>query len=285
MENLKPEFIIEGIIEPDYYNYRIDKGGKRHYVRVYEDGLTIVAPGFHTVLEEAPKAWGLQEWYKRMTPEQIRFYTVNSANYGTYFHVMCARLLKGERVPINKDFLKADMERFFEENEFDFYECMQWVREKKRDIRKDLIGFTHFCQQRNVKPIAIEYPVMERHGLVATTLDLVCELDWIKKRRTALIDLKSGALDKDEKKQSSAGRQNNDIQLYVGKALWEQEFPNIKIEMLFNYAPENFRMSTMFKYIQNEKKKDEEVRQSARTHGGGERFYLCIMETLPIWQA
>jgi len=85
---------------------------------------------------------------------------------------------------------------------------------------------------------------MEKHGLVATTIDIVCTLKFGKKTVTAIIDLKSGAVD----------REDYQMQLYVSKALWEQEFPNIKIDMLFNYAPNDYRIGSLFSYIHATKK-------------------------------
>jgi hypothetical protein len=250
MEILKPDYVKDGIIEPDYYNYRIDNKGRRHYVRIYKDGMTIIAPGFHTVLKEAPNDFGLDMWFKKMSPDQIQFYSENSANYGTYFHYCCGRLLKKEKIFLNKEWLIQDMENFFNEKEFDFPECLKWIKEKKRDIRKDLIGFIIFCQQRELVPVAIEYPVMEGHGLVATTIDIVCEITFNRKRVNAIIDLKSGVAD----------RTYNDLQLYVCKVLWEQEI-DFKIDMLFNYAPSGFRMKSLFDYTKgnNDKFKPYEL--------------------------
>jgi hypothetical protein len=256
METLNPDFLTNAL-SFKHTTYRIDKHGQRHYLRVYDDGLTILAPSFHTVLNKvAPKSPYLIKWYKENTLEEINFVMENSRNYGTFFHVSCAEILQKEiKFSFNPDWIEAKMEKFFRMNSLDIDSCRKWMKREKRDIRLDLLCFALFCKEHEVEPISIEYPVMDQFGLVATVIDIVCKMKYkakkckrcikckekyCKERQiTALIDLKSG----------ESVRDDYDLQLYVGERLWLQDYPEIKIDKLFNYNTNSFLMKTLVKYI------------------------------------
>lgn len=242
IEKLSPDFAKEQFLMDKYTNYRIDKGGRRHYVRVYDDGFTILAPAFHTITDTvAPIDYGLLSWFKDMTKEDIQFYSESSANYGTFFHVCCGKILQDENFSFNLESIDQKMEKFFEIEGYDFESCKKWMKIKKRDLRKDLLGFSIFCKEYEVEPIVIEYVAMDANGLVATTLDLICKMKFEGEKVNASIDLKSSEY---------LTSPIYPLQLYVGKKLWEQEFPNFKIDKVFNYGVNNkFRMSTLFKFI------------------------------------
>jgi hypothetical protein len=242
MEHLTPDY-LDDTLTTNFTNYRIDKGGQRHYVRIYDDDLTILAPAFHTVTNKVmPKDPGLMKWFKETPIEMIQFIQENSANYGTFFHVCCGEIVVREQPFLfNPDKLDEKMDKFFEVQGWDVKECRKWMKYKKRDLRKDLLGFAIFCKEHEVKPLAIEYVAFDRFGLVATTIDLVCKMKYKKKIITAIIDLKST---------DNLDSLEYPLQLLVGENLWEQEFPGIKIDRAFNYGCNvGYRMSTLHKYL------------------------------------
>ena len=64
----------------------------------------------------------------------------------------------------------------------------EWIER----MHKDLLSFIQFVIDKNVEPIAIEFPIVSDEYGIGTLLDLVCEMDFNKGRVVALIDHKSG---------------------------------------------------------------------------------------------
>jgi hypothetical protein len=68
-------------------------------------------------------------------------------------------------------------------------------------------------------------------------------MEYKEKKITAIIDLKS----------SGNFYPNYELQVYVARKLWQQEFPTVKIDKVFNYGVNTFEMKTLYKYIRGGK--------------------------------
>jgi hypothetical protein len=233
------------IIESDYVNYRIDKGGQRFYVRYLEEDKYLIAPSFSEVIRTVngvPRE--LAEWFKGLTQEQIKFESVNSANYGTFLHIHFANILRGETVMLNEPFLLNKIENFCIENNHNYDDLYKWYKQKRRKIHDDTIGFICWIKDCNVRPIAMEYPLMHPDGLYAGTLDLICKLTFKKEDHISIIDFKSTQKNFYEE---------NEIQLHAYRNLWIMENPDIFPTKLFNLGCNSFRRKTLHKYLSGEK--------------------------------
>ena len=115
IEAIKAEYLNQDyIIEPVYINYRINNHGKRFYARLYEDNKIITAPSFSAIKESvSPVPYGLIDWYVSRGWDYCRWFLEHSANYGTYFHHLCGRILRGEKILTTESFIIADMQAFF----------------------------------------------------------------------------------------------------------------------------------------------------------------------------
>ncbi|OQB04017.1 MAG: hypothetical protein BWY21_02110 [Parcubacteria group bacterium ADurb.Bin216] len=106
-----------------------------------------------------------------------------------------------------------------------------WVEE----LKKDILAFAQFIIDRKVKPLAIEVCLYHPTDGYAGAIDLVAELDFDRKRITALIDLKSG-------------RKNfypsHEIQLGAYREMWKIHFPDKPVDKIFNWSPKDFRGKT-----------------------------------------
>jgi hypothetical protein len=251
IEAIKAEYLNKDyIIEPVYTNYRINNKGKRFYARLFDDKKIVTAPSFSAIKESvSPVPYGLIDWYVQRGWEYCKWFLEHSANYGTYFHHLCGRILRGDKILTTESFILVDMQTFFTKNDLDFEGCKKWMADTrynkpKRDLRKDLYGFVRWAQDYKVKPIAIEYPVMDNDGLWAGTIDMVCKLTEpltaaeIKSEKqpieiTAMVDMKSGI---------NGFYEDHEIQLHAYKHSWNQEQPELFIDKVFNYGCHDFRL-------------------------------------------
>ena len=239
---LKAEFFdSEYIIEPEYYNCRIDKGGQRFYVRYFPDGSYIKAPSFSEVMNKVLGVnYYLAQWLSSLSKEQAEFESINSANYGTYLHILFGEIIRKRSVVLHEEWFQNDIEEFCTRMGYDYSELSRWYKQKKRKVCDDVIGFICWLKEYDVKPIAMEYPLMHPAGLWAGTCDLICKLTIKDKEIIAMVDFKSSL---------KVFFESHEIQLYAYSKLWNLEFPDLQIERVFNYGCNEFKRKTLKKFL------------------------------------
>jgi len=212
---------------------RVNIKGNRIYAQVDGDGNIKYAPSHTTVIHTQSKMpQGILIWYANNGAEYCRWFLDRSADYGKYLHAVYARLFKGEKYPFDINLIEEDLKEFCWKNDMDYNDVARWYKKENRDIRKDVYGFLHWVKEKEVKPLAIEVPLFTSE--YAGVIDLVCELTWRKKRIKAIVDFKSTLKVIDNYDDYA-------VQLYSQKKLVEQIL-QIPIDMLFNFAPRNFRL-------------------------------------------
>ncbi len=258
IQNVKAEFFGEDIvIDSEYVNYRIDYDYQRNYARIIGEQI-LLAPSWTAISWQIPDDFFLVEWKVKLGKEAYNYVMKNSADYGTFFHVMCGRILKGLEVKFNESWLLEKMKAFFEsenqafENDhYNFSETLKWYRgknedDKRRSLKKDLFGFMIWKQVYKVRPVALEYPLFDMVDCSgAGTVDLIAYITPPGKTEIlAMIDLKSGFKTYESHK----------FQLHFYLPLWNLEFPNFQIKYVYNYGCHNFRMDTLKKFLAGESK-------------------------------
>ena len=269
IEKIEPDFFdnsIFNLVEPNFYNYRIDSGSKRFYARI-ENGEIRTAPSVTSILSEMKPGFGLMQFYKNKTRQEIDFISRYSALYGTFFHILAGQMLNNQIISCNRQEMKEYLKELCIMEDESFENLQKYMKQEKRDIIKDLISFKKWCIDFDVEPIAIEYPVMTKD--YAGTIDLVARIDvpknytrkdleskafkklkqlkmnktQIKKtkkddlidilklkkntRQIVLIDLKSG----------QKGFYNTHImQLYAYQQAWNKENPGLKAKQIYNWG-------------------------------------------------
>lgn len=206
--------------------FRFDSRGQRFYYNLDDDNNPNFLPSVTSVIKATtPIAPGLLDWYSKLGMDEARRIMNDKAAYGTFMHICCAELLvKGafelddiqERVAdyTHREQITAD--------------TSSWAE----DIAKDVLAFAAFCAEKDVKPIAIEIPLLSAELGYAGTIDLVCEMTFNRKTVRAIIDMKSG---------KKGFYEDYEIQLEAYKALWNHTFPETPVTMVFNWAPKDWR--------------------------------------------
>lgn len=238
VKEVAPEITIEKLT-PQYFNtekllhqpkpiYRIDLKDFRYYYNFGEDG----EPKFYTsvttlIKNTLPTPPALIKWMADKGAEDGKNEAMERACYGTCMHHLCGMLLINGKLDLGvvPNVLQQIALR---EN---IQPQKGWVEE----LKKDILAFAQFIIDRKVKPLAIEVCLYHPTDGYAGAIDLVAELDFDRKRITALIDLKSG-------------RKNfypsHEIQLGAYREMWKIHFPDKPVDKIFNWSPKDFRGKT-----------------------------------------
>ena len=238
VKEVAPEITIEKLT-PQYFNtekllhqpkpiYRIDLKDFRYYYNFGEDG----EPKFYTsvttlIKNTLPTPPALIKWMADKGAEDGKSEAMERACYGTTMHHLCGMLLINGKLDLGvvPNVLQQIALR---EN---IQPQKGWVEE----LKKDILAFAQFIIDRKVKPLAIEVCLYHPTDGYAGAIDLVAELDFDRKRITALIDLKSG-------------RKNfypsHEIQLGAYREMWKIHFPDKPVDKIFNWSPKDFRGKT-----------------------------------------
>ena len=252
-ENVLPEFFdADALRVPQATTYRIDNQGERLYARKVGDEMKIV-PSVTTVLRMLPTDHHLIKWYADLGYEEALAHNRRRAFYGTYMHIMFANLLKGQSLVFHSELMEAGFKSFLHDQgePFDGYD----FRKISYDLKSDIYAFLRWVNDYKVKPLAIEYIVFG--DKYAGAIDLVCKLT--KKSTTtndtyedekmfafvpsetvihereviAMIDHKSGR---------KGFHDNNKLQLYALRELWNAERPDMPIEVMANLGMKNYKL-------------------------------------------
>jgi len=250
-DKIEAEYLNENYIIESRGIYRLDNNGKRYYIR-YNNDKVEYAPSATTVLDDQiPKKKYLEKWmidnhlnYKNyLTEMKIK------ADYGTLLHIGFAELLQEKTIFLDDDSIKERIENYFKTTYDEYYlhknniNILKWIKR----FKKDIISIICFVKDYQIKPIAIEMPLIGviNENLIGGCVDLICKLKIEEKDKIALIDLKS--TEKDYFSES------NLIQLLIYKEIWNQNFPEYKIEQVYNLKMNLFKMKSLQKYILEEK--------------------------------
>lgn len=213
---------------------RLDLGHKRYYVYTDPENKVRFCMSATTFMKVT---LGLDEnlanYFKEMAKEAVDAHLFFSAEYGTFFHIQASNFLKAGQYNFGPNGFIADLqiEDYF--SAIPDYPLSKLGGYIKSRFRKDMAGWIQFCYEKNVRPIAIEFPIVSYEYPVAGSIDLVCEMDFNRKRVIAIVDIKTGIINS----RSHAGQ----LQLY--KRCWNEHFKDLGLEVthVFNFSPKNFR--------------------------------------------
>ncbi len=217
-------------VAPDLSNVpvvrRFDSKGDRFYYTLDDECKPTFYPSVTSVIRATtPMAPGLLDWYSRLGMDEAQRIMNEKAAYGTCLHILCGSYLMGNNISLDN---LETIVKVHAEMEGLTFDTSWWPRE----LAKDLLSFATFCNEKEVKPIAIEIPLVSETLGYAGALDLTCELTFNRKRVRAIVDIKSG---------KKGFHEDYEIQLEAYRQLWNDQFPTMPIDMVFNWAPKDWR--------------------------------------------
>jgi len=209
--------------------YRLDSASHRYYYTFDENGEPKFFTSVTTLIKNTlPTSPHLIKWLIDKGGDNGKDEAMERATYGTFLHAECAQLLINGKYDLDK--LSGKLAIFLTAERMP-PERIKWAEE----LKKDILAFAQFVIDRKVKPLAIEVCLYHPTDGYAGAIDLVAELDFDRKRITALIDLKSG-------------RKNfypsHEIQLGAYREMWKIHFPDKPVDKIFNWSPKDFRGKT-----------------------------------------
>lgn len=233
---------------PSYKVGRVNFGKGRSYIRINEDGLESplrLYTSLTTAINScAPMEQPLLEWYCKLGIKESERQTKIAQMYGTLMHLEIGKfLIEGI---YNFDQIDAVVEDYLSEHSYWEAECKEWTFK----LRYDMAAFIQFFFDYQLVPLGIEYVLLSERGY-GTLIDIVCKLTiqesgyWgeiyksgenkgqpkLTKKgvvKTAIINLKSGR---------KGFYRSNGIQIECERQLWEENFPDMPIDMAMNWAP------------------------------------------------
>lgn len=237
---------------PDYRVGRVNFGRGRSYIRIQQNGELEEPLKLYTSLTTAintcaPMEQPLLEWYcKHGTKEAGRLLEI-AQHYGTLLHLEIGKfLIEGV---YDFDSCNSAVESYTDEHSFWQPECKEWADK----LKHDMAAFIQFSFDYQIKPLGIEYVLLSDKGF-GTLIDLVCEVTVEEKGFWGEV-YKSGK-QKGEPKETKksvtkcaiinfkSGRhgfyRSNGIQIECERQLWEENFPDLQVDMACNWSPKEW---------------------------------------------
>ena len=202
VEEMTAMFFDGALIEPPYKVWQLNSKGHRYYYKFDDSGT----PGFYP---------------------SVTTYKAERAAYGTFMHAQFEELIINRVYDL--DGLKAKLKDYIDNNKLpaDFI-CYA------DDFKKDILAFAQFVLDYDVKPLAVEIALVHPVHNYAGMIDLPCTMlskPGSKEYINAIVDFKSGR---------KGFYEEAEIQLHLYAMMWNENFPNIPIDRVFNFSPKDW---------------------------------------------
>lgn len=234
VEEMHALFLDDALIEPSYKVYQLNSKGHRYYYRINEDGTPEFFPSVTTIISQTtPTAPHLIKWIAEKGYDEAEAYKQERANYGTFMHAIFEELIINRTYDLDglKDELLAYIERHRLPVDFVYY---------ADELKKDILAFAQFVRDYDVRPIAVEIALVHPTCRYAGMIDLPCTMRKSPKsdeRVTAIVDFKSG---------KKGFFVDYEIQLHLYRIMWNENFPEVPIDRVYNFAPKDWRKSPTY---------------------------------------
>ena len=228
--------------------YRTSHHGSRYYYTI-ANNLFKKYPSVTTVLDKVmPTSEYLIKWISQYGWEKAEEIKKQKGDYGTLLHILISQFLIDQK--FESDSLRAVIATYKADHNIT-YDTSSWYN----DLKKDIYAFHIFAAKHEVKPIAISIMLLSDRLQIAGELDMVIQMKVgtgvngnilkndlkvdkngeIKEDKTrtinAILDIKSGR---------HGFYPNQEAQLHLYKELWNDNFPHILIDALYNWAPKTW---------------------------------------------
>ena len=221
-------FDKDALREPPYKIYQLNGDGHRYYYKFDDNGQPQFYPSVTTMLKQVmPTSPYLIKWMVENGDNATEKRDMAAA-YGTFMHAQFERLIITRHY--NFDKVAEEMRDYMvRENLPEKFFCENITR-----IRKDVLAFAQFIKDYQVKPLAVEIGLIHPEFNYAGCLDLPCVMTDPKTLESfrAIVDFKSGR---------KGFYEEHELQLHMYAMMWNVNFPELKIERVFNFSPKDWR--------------------------------------------
>lgn len=246
------------------------KGGE---IKIYNSGTTLIDVYKDENGENALHKWKVGLINEGRNPNEV---VKERQNYGTILHLIYGHLLQGVTIEIPK--VKTFIVGLHKELNMTKTELDLIASNNEEEFQKDILAFLIWIKEYKIKPLAIELMLKSDKWQTATALDLICEATiptkgfWGETYKSGarkgepketkkdvvhiiLVDFKSG---------KKGFYDKNILQLLLSKEIFKENYPDIELGGLYNFAPSDWKTSPSFKFTNQEQGED----QSGAKHRG-----------------
>lgn len=239
---IEPVYTAEiiGLQQPGKGLFRFESHDARYYFRFPKAGVEIPYLGATGATKRLlGHEDGLLRYYAK-NGEMAYLMTKIAAAYGTLMHIEIGNFERNGR-RVNFDEVEERGYRAAIENGFPFA-ASEWAF----FLPRNLASWIHFCNEHEVKVLAIEFPVWSDEFSVATLCDIYCELRFGRRREPvrAIINLKKGYQDDGRADKDKIFYNDSDLQMQIERLIWRECVPHLPVDMIFNWAPNNWTGTT-----------------------------------------
>ena len=229
VEEMTAMFFDGALIEPPYKVWQLNSKGHRYYYKFDDNGTPEFYPSVTTILSQTmPKSEFLIKWIADKGIDEAERYKAERAAYGTFMHAQFEELIINRVYDL--DGLKAKLKDYIDNNklpaDFIYY---------ADDLKKDILAFAQFMLDYDVKPLAVEIALVHPVYNYAGMIDFPCNMlvkPGSTERINAIVDFKSGR---------KGFYEEAEIQLHLYLMMWNENFPDIPIDRVFNFSPKDWR--------------------------------------------
>lgn len=266
-------------IESDQYTYlaeelkkvplpilrRISYQGNRYYYEVREDGVALFSSGTTLISDGyvnnngALNQWKLKQRILGNDPDAI---ASERADFGTIMHLLYGHIFLGKSIPFSVNGIKKYVSSI-DDFKMD-KDRIKFIMDRNAvEMLEDIRSFLKWVKDYNVKPLAIELMLRSEEYMVATAVDLICEMDYKTKERGffgKVYQRKSGDHEKGDPMEEERevvrriiavvdykSNRSGDfypehaLQLELNRRIIEENFGDLlNIEALYNFAPKSW---------------------------------------------
>lgn len=256
IEEIKALFFKEdALIETTNPVYKLKKSGRNYYYTFdwdnHEVDYYLSASKF--IDSVVPKSEHIVNWMLDLGKQEYERQLRVKSEYGTLMHICFGELIISEQFDLSTVYDKA--EQHIRENGL-IIDPREWGDKLKMDI----LSMAAFIRDYEVEPLAVEIMLASRDIGIVGVIDLVCKMNDKKytestskakrKRITALIDFKSG----------KSFYESHEVQLELYKLIFNENFPEIEIEGIFNWSPKDWRREPSYNFVnQTDKPSSQKV--------------------------
>lgn len=245
VEVAKSEYVDEYLLEVQPYEVRrFMMGNDRYYFKIDQETgePSDLCASVTTIKSNAHNGFDLSAWKIDNFRDNIEYkeFMRAKADYGTFVHILCARLaILGS---LDLDNIDLELEMYVAEKELTNNRYFN-VYEAKIGAKKAVLSFCQFCKDKNVRFLGVEWVLVSKEGY-GGAIDYYVELDFNGGRKKAIVDLKTG-------------KRNNEhaIQQWAYYDMVKEH--DIDVDLIFTLHPKDYKDGTPKYDLCNHTKNEE----------------------------